>query len=513
MKRKILFMLTALLIWLSSFSQETRELNWQKFSNSIATTEIIKPVKNGKFTIFQISDINKFLYKVEIAGKVFELQTPIPTELQSLFRLSPVEQEKKAGENKAAEGDAKIKTQIPVMQGEQTKLQEVKSKIEKNENNSAFLQNAATPQNDKDDANVSLNTAIASLKELVAICKKYSEKSGQLSKNIFELKSIRRKLISISQMDKSYSAVKLSLDEITLPYSESIKSDYSDLKSLYAKVEAAYNDAESKTGTAANKIENIYKVSSSNSTVEKINTAKDEIEKADELIDEEAILGLLEEVDYLYQELSNKNNFIVVAPPVQMDGDFVTYSVTITPSTTRILGPNRNPMHFKFDIPASGGLKVDFSVGPVISFGKNSKDEKYFLETIPTFPDSVKIKKQDNNNVISPGIAALMHLYFRSEKKYQLGGLFGVGAGFQSISDINLSLFTGVSLVMGKREKVMLSLGASWLKVDRLKNNEFNESSNYAASKISLGNITEKVFKVSGFFSVSYNLTNKVEIK
>jgi hypothetical protein len=196
-----------------------------------------------------------------------------------------------------------------------------------------------------------------------------------------------------------------------------------------------------------------------------------------------------------------------------MDGDMVSYTVNITPCVTRTIGPNKSPMQFKFDIPAKRGLKVDFSVGPALSFSDNSKDDKYFLEEIAGNPDSVKLKKLDNNNSVSPSLAAMMHIYSRGARGFAPGLLFGVGAGFQDAQSINVNIYTGISLVMGKREKVMINIGASWLRVDRIKNKQFADGSNYAVSKIALGDITEKVFKPSFFFGISYNLTNKVEIK
>ena len=127
--------------------------------------------------------------------------------------------------------------------------------------------------------------------------------------------------------------------------------------------------------------------------------------------------------------------------------------------------------------------------------------------------DTVKLKRRDNHNIISPGLAAMMHFYPRSGKNIAWGGLFGVGAGFQSTEDINFSLYTGVSLVMGKRQKIMLSAGFSFLRVERLKDKQFEIDKEYPISKIDLANSTEKVFKSSGFLSISYNITNRIEIK
>lgn len=503
---RIILILSLIISAQYSFAQEKREFKWQDFMNSVKSTEVAKPVKIGEFTIFQITDINKFLYKVEIAGKVFELQTPIPTELQTLFKLTPAQLEERAASNKVKEASG-------IIEEDKNKMATVKADVD------------TDPVVSNKEGVKGLSKPMA---KLVKVCEEYYKKSSKLSEDVFSLKSARNKLISIAQSDRSFSAISAMLNEVTIPDPETVKQGYIALQQLYAKVEAAYSDALDKAKEAEKEAET--ELAEANMATEAADKAKmvqkkitgfskaieeasESIEEADKLISDEALLGLLDEVDFLYKELGNKNNFIVVSPPVQMDGDMVSYTVNITPCITRTLGPNKNPMQFKFDIPAKRGLKVDFSVGPAFSFGDNSRDDKYYLAEIPGSPDSVKLTKLDNNNAISPNLAAMMHVYSRGANGFALGGLFGVGVGFQSVQDVNLSVFTGVSLVMGKREKVMVNAGCSWLRIDRIKNKQFEDSKNYASAKITLGDVTEKVFKPSFFIGISYNLTNKVEIK
>jgi hypothetical protein len=499
-----------------SFAQVKRELNWQDFMNSVKATEVAKPVNNGSFTIFQITDINKFLYKVEIEGKVFELQTPIPTELQTLFRLTPEQVAQRATDNK-------VKEAATIIEDDKNKMQTVKTKMD------LKLLNV---DNEKIEA---LSQTMA---KLVKVCEEYYTKTSKLSEDVFGLKSLRNKLISIAQSDRPFSSITAMLNDLTIPDAEIVKQDYIALQQLYNKVEATYNEALKKAEAAkkdaqtslddANKTAKTAKteeadilakdaeslLKATNDYVSEIKQASEGVEEADKLISDEVLLSLLDEVDFLYKELGNKNNFNVVSPPVQMDGDMVSYNVNITPCVTRTIGPNKSPMQFKFDIPAKRGLKVDFSVGPTLSFSDNSKDDKYFLEEIVgSNPDSVKLKKLDNNNAVSPSLAAMMHIYSRGAKGFALGWLFGVGVGFQSTTQLNVNIYTGISLVAGKREKVMFNAGCSWLRVDRIKNKQFADGTNYAASKITLGDVTEKVFKPSFFFGISYNLTNKVEVK
>ncbi len=58
----------------------------------------------------------------------------------------------------------------------------------------------------------------------------------------------------------------------------------------------------------------------------------------------------------------------------------------------------------------------------------------------------------------------------------------------------------------------MASAGIGFLKVSRLKDMEF-DAQRYKTSEIELGNVTEKVFKGSFFLSISYNITNRQDVK
>lgn len=547
MKAKFKLIGCLLLAGSAAWAQEKRRLDWQKFSNSIGETKIVEPVQFGKFTVFQIDNINKFLYKVEMSGKSFELQTPIPSELQTLFRLSSADLEKTTKAQKAEEAVAEIGGAIPPMKETSdemgtavvnagTKVSDAESELEDKEKEARTASDAARTAADvakarpttnnnankdsakkkAENANSQLEMARvkleeakalvenreeldAILKDIVKQCSEYLELSKVVATEIFELRRVRNKLVTIAQLDESFSEINGRIPEAGSP-SPAIKDNYFRLKELYHKLETLYESA----ATAA-EAANASKVQK-----DRIEKSSGKIEKADELIDEEALLGLLNDVDFLLAELTNKNNFIAVAPPVQMNGDFVNYTVSITPTSTRALAAYRSPMEFQFDVPTRGGLKVDFSVGPVVSFGKGSRDYKYYSE-----PDAknekFKLKRLDNRNDISPSLAALMHFYPRTGRTAALGGLFGVGAGFQTISDVTLSLFTGVTYVLGKQQKIMLNGGLSYLRVDRLKTDQYTVGGIYDTSAVRLEDVTEKVFKASPFLSITYNLANRVE--
>jgi hypothetical protein len=244
------------------------------------------------------------------------------------------------------------------------------------------------------------------------------------------------------------------------------------------------------------------------SKVKEVDKNYKKVNDAFKSLKQDEILTSYSQVLYLFNELQNLSNFTAKAPPVQANGDFINYEITITPSKTHELGAYKNPMTFDFDVPVKGGLKVDFSVGPIFAFGVGALDEKFYFQESDTENTGV-LKRRENNNALNPGIAAMMHFYKRSGENVSWGGLFGVGAGFQTIEDINLSFYSGISLLLGKEQKIMLNTGLAFMNVDRLKNGEFEIDSNYDSNTVSIDDVTEKVFKSSFFISLSYSLASR----
>ncbi len=473
-----------LIVFYTAKAQVVREIDWLDFEKSIQKTTIAEPVPSGKFTIFRIININKFLNKVEIKGKAFELETPVPAELETLFKLKKPDLEKTANNKKADEGAAEVKKQSELMRIESDNANSITPPAN-------FFDPAASSSNKSEFA--------STMKKLAAKCDEYAEKAKELSQLLFRVKAARVKLIGISQMETAPTEIMGMANDVDAPV-ESLKDAYTEYRALYEEVEGVYEQAKAKAKTAVVATEQ-----------NNIKEASEGVEKGHKLIEDEAILSLMGDVDFLLKELNNKNNYIVVAPPVQMQGDIVTYKVDVTPVSTRSLSAHKNPVNFNFDVPARGGLKVDFSVGPTISFGNHAKDQRFFFrETTKT--DTSVLERRENNNSISPGIAAMMHVCTRLPKNVAIGGMFGVGAGFQTVSDANLSLYFGGTIVLGKSQKVMLSGGLSFLKLDRLKTQQFSEGTEYDIKKVKIEEVTEKVLQQSFFFSISYNISNRKEI-
>lgn len=466
MKKK-LFVAITLLSSLIFYSQESVTIDWQKIDKSIKDKKLIEPVYFGEFHTFRIDNINKFLYKVTIEGANIELETPVPTELQNLFRLKRDELVETAGTEEAEEVKANAKDSE-----EQLKEGILNFKSQKGIIKPVGIDN--------------------DLDKFIKKVESHTENVNDATDEILELKVLRVELVNLALKDISFEEMENEIDDLDKQPKDPSKS-LSELKKKFKELKKDYDVIKKKAkGALPTEIDEAFK----------------ELESVTNSLDKEALLLVYSDVNFLYNELKNKNNFTIVSPPVQANGDFVNYKVSIKPSKTNSLGAYKNPVTINFDVPVQGGLKVDFSVGPMFSFGNGSKDEKFYLEDSETDDYSI-LKERKNKNVISPGIGAMMHFYRRTGSTNSWGGLFGIGAGFQSIDDVDLSFYTGISLILGKEQKIMINTGLSFLNVDRLKSDQFNIDDEYLTSGIELNEVTEKVFKSSFFLSVSYSLANR----
>jgi hypothetical protein len=460
MNSKLLFTFFICAISTISFSQT---LHWDTGKIQVVTEDDpdkkLRPVLYGEFSSFQIEDINKFLWMVTISGKRVDLETPMPTELQALFRLTPTQL------NATANTKAVDKAVTDV----------------ENFFNNPAVQNLANEEN--------------LLEKFKTEATEYSTAARSLSDNIQSIKLARIQLVKLAEKDVKFSEMVTAVATVQLPTNP--VDEYAILLDKYQSVKSTFDEI-------------IVEVTNTPETKEVITKLMNKVDKSFSTIENENILSSYSDVIFLSTELTNKKNFTAEAPPVQADGDFIKYSVTISPSPTNSLGSYKSPSNFDFEIPVKGGLKVDFSVGPTFSFGSNAKDEKFYTEPSTTEGNLI-LRERENNNIVSPGLAAMMHFYRRSGSDFSWGGMFGVGAGFQSVEDADISFYTGISLVLGKRQKVMINFGGSFLSVERIKNNEFQTDNEYTVEGFDLSNVTESVIKGSFFLSLSYNLTNRIE--
>jgi hypothetical protein len=495
MKVKTLFKISILLLLCNpAKSQLVYDYSKAEFVNNDAydgQKKKVLPARNGGFMWLKIININTFRCKVELEGNSVNYVTPVPSELQSIFRL-----------NADNIDDKNIVNALRITKGASNLMQEEADQAKKN----ATIIAAKVPPGPAALVGLGLikkNTSDAAdkLKEAMSKLAKACSSYVEIAKKVANIKFRRMQLIDLSKQKwKSHSQLKSNLPA---QLSESqMKKDYDLFTEYYATAYSLYTTA----GNAADEAVK-QNVPGSEATKEAIAKAEEQIEEGRELFYQDNFIKLISDVVILQTALEKEEYFAVESAPIQIDGDFVKLKAKIEPAQINDPLPYDFVKDFQVEIPVKGGLKVDFGVGPTVSFGASSKDEVYYFE--PTSGDNGTLRQRPNNNVVSPAIGAFMAFGPRSGKEVRIGGLFGLGAGFQSSSNVNFNLYGGLSAVFGKRERIMLGTGVGYLRVSRLKDKEFVVGTEYPV----ISAVTEKVYKPSFFLTLTYNLTNRIEVK
>lgn len=200
----------------------------------------------------------------------------------------------------------------------------------------------------------------------------------------------------------------------------------------------------------------------------------------------------------LYNSLASIKFHLQYNVPQIKNYDFISFVLNVKPKEG-FYGPLRI-VDQEIEIPIHGGYRLDFSTGFYYS---NVANQKYSLKNVIEHDTIVrKIIIDDNehinyNNTI--GIAALLHFYVRSGS-IQPSICLGMGSSL----DLNYSLLFGGGLILGSKNRVMISGGLNFSSVKRLSNS--NPITEPVHNSVTTINYNDRIVK-GGFISVTYSLS------
>lgn len=440
-------------------------------------------VRQGDLIRLQIRNINRLTHKIEFKTETRNYVTEMSPGMAAALGIK---NDNKESESKDSGGVEKTESAVESMKN-------------------------LTADSKSISISAEMNTLVTKCEELL-----------QLSKELKEIKHKRLELIELLKSDAStYQSL---MDKVKSVYPSSpdistITKTISDYLKSYEAAKVAYEAAESAAFQKQLEILSIAKVSfSGNKDVdafekameqsrfmteakEKIQKANTDIKEGYETLEGEDVYAFASDIKKLHDQLTKEENFISMSDPVKMNGDYVAFTVQVTPRDAK----DKETRSFEIEIPGKGGWKTDFSLGPVFSMGSGAKDDKHYLEAAG---DSSFLRYKSNKNTLRPGLASMMHIYRRTPKDTQVGFSFGVGADFSSIDDADLSYYLGLSAILGKVQKVYITAGMSFLKVDR-STDEYKLDMKYPTDVITAATITDKTIRGAFFFSLSYSLAKK----
>ncbi len=295
------------------------------------------------------------------------------------------------------------------------------------------------------------------------------------------------------------------------------KEALDDLTNCYIQAKGAYDDLAKKmkaekvqlTGELSTKDKNvILKIDSALVTLELKKIFEKEIEfltaKFDAINPESKRTEIVNKinigVDYFYKVKNAA--FEVYTDGQQLDEDIVT----ITPELKNAKGDvvkEFSPVRIK----TSGGLKVDFSSGYLLSF---RGDENY--ATLYDSSGIIGVQKNGSDHV-KHAVGAMLNAYMRTGNDFNVGISFGISV---PTDDKRIGFYGGLSALMLEKHRLIISAGIAYNKISLL--NTANLTKDAAAEKItgketykfSNGDYKEikydELYRPAFFVGITYNI-------
>ena len=215
------------------------------------------------------------------------------------------------------------------------------------------------------------------------------------------------------------------------------------------------------------------------------------------------VKGLSQEITTILSEMHalKLDNYML---PVDFNGENIDV-VKITVKRTPRHGNIREPKEYPFKIWVKGGIKIDVSAGVFIT---NLVDKDYSLIKVSDATDNEPGKSviyENNQGDFRYGFGSLVHTSFRSARWVR--PTLSFGAVFIGDQNPKVQLLTGIGLVLGKKQRIILNYGLAMGSVSKISNGlvadgtteyEFTSEDNIPQ--------TER-FSFGQFFGITYNLS------
>ncbi len=433
--------------------------NMYRYNAETKKYESTKYIKKGEDVFIRVHGVNTLIYTPKITWNERNFITLAPTSMNTLFGL-----EEKGGTAEAAKTESE--------KGGKTMMKA-----------NTLVQSSVPPV--ALDSSTSSVADTAATKVLLQACHGYCKNLERIQQLDITKEHLIRELVSPGLTNTTKSKSVLSV----LPSNQALKDIISDYNRSYENIKDEYQ-------------KQLDQIQDPNARKKAID-ALDYMKKAHEKIEDGQYDALAMEIIQIKEKLTDSTTFVFESGVFVPKSDQLDIIINFErPKDSK--APDLDKSILKKRI--RGGLKVDFSVGPALSFGPNAENVKF--EPLDTPGDSVTIKSYRTGLGVRPGIAAFIHISPRVHKDISPVFSFGIGADFDGALDTNVSYYVGGGAILGKKKRVIIQLGLSLIRTNRLNpliENDGEYKKEFVNQLDNDGLINS--LKPSGFFSLSYNIT------
>lgn len=485
---------------------------------------LITPSFLGQNTVFKIDNINKFLYDVKIICKQTEYNSDPPSVFSQVFSIEKrettdvgKEAEKVAQEQTESGKTETVKTKSNIessMYFNKLMLDAYKKELDEIEilpdslqedkkiTELRFLVDKHASEIEEQKVTISkLNNVIND--EYSKIVQELYSKSLNIQTSfelLEEAKVLKNRLVLISMTDGlNFSEVTSQANELIIkyPFAKDLYKLLSSFSKSYKEFKSSYELYLINEKVKQKFVNDETKIKAS------VNSLLSEIEDLKKTIDDYNYSMLFQNINILFTELNNQNNFFSVSDPVQAEKDLINFDVKITPRKNITSSSALETRDFSTSVPIEGGVKIDFSTGLFMTTGLYNR--QYSVTESNSDKTNSIISEDSNNSIANVSLGALMHISPRCTSSFKPGFTFGFGLNSTDITNANV--FVGGSAIFGNNERFIVSTGLSLANVDYIKG-KYSLNSEIKTTTIET-ELTEKATRAGLFLSFTYNLTNK----
>lgn len=231
-----------------------------------------------------------------------------------------------------------------------------------------------------------------------------------------------------------------------------------------------------------------------------IKNAVDEINRTN---DTKSLSNKLQRAKAIDRVLKKKEAYEMSSSPIQPLEDYVTFEVEIKNRDDQSQYEYNDERKFVYMEYTHGGVRFDFSTGVVFDFGNRTSTYELTNSIVAGQKQIIATSKND----FTPTLAGMFHTSFRKHGILAFGLTLGASLNVETFQ-LN-SLFPGFSLLLGKKQKFIVTVGPAFKLVETLKDN-YKTNTDYAEANFTSNSaLTSQQFRIGCFFGLTYNLTNE----
>lgn len=199
--------------------------------------------------------------------------------------------------------------------------------------------------------------------------------------------------------------------------------------------------------------------------------------------------------------------------PIAKVGNYDELGITIkvTPKEGMLTGLNFDSTTNRIPFTVYNGIKVDVSTGFFYSFiDQPSYSIRKDSTVVPSSTGADSIKSRSGSIIKESGVngrmgfASMIHIYSRWGKDVNVS--LSLGIGLTLIDDPQLRYMGGISLLLGRTNRIAITAGYMGGKVKELSDRYLNEDKSYRVVSSSENQLSTKtIMKGNFFFGVGYN--------